>query len=176
MSAWIVFPVHTSYLVASALELAPDGFLTFGHGRLLTPNTKDEVGQLLMDENVRSVQYRYDRDSFDELPGPIDKTGIRDYRHIPLDITLDPIELLKQLDCYKYQTCECPDWEENDAHAFCQVVRVLAEAQLPPPLRQLRQSRWSGSPVLVPAYRNTDVYEKAPWGIDRTTWPARGAA
>jgi len=63
MSAWIVFPVHIGYLVACALELAPDGFVSFGNGRLLTPHTKDEIGQLLMDENVRSVQYRYDIDN-----------------------------------------------------------------------------------------------------------------
>jgi len=168
MSAWIVFPVHTSYLVASALELAPDGYLTFGHGRLLTPNTKDEVGQLLMDENVRSVQYRYDRDSFDELPGPVDKTGIREYRHNNLDLDLDPIMLLKQLDCYEYQSCECPDWEETDAYAFFQVVRALAEPQLPPALQQLEQSRWSSSTQLVLAYRNSETFDEAPWGIGPT--------
>ena len=55
MSAWIVYPDHVSYLVASALDLAPDGFLTFGDDKLLTPHTKDEIGQLLMDESVRSV-------------------------------------------------------------------------------------------------------------------------
>src|SRR5688500_4687219 len=99
MSAFLVFPEHISYLVACALELAPDGFLPFGNGRRLTPHTRDEIGQLLMDENVRSVWHRYDRDTFEELPGPVDKTGIRDYRHIALDFQLDPIVLLKQLDC-----------------------------------------------------------------------------
>ncbi len=170
MSAWIVFPIHISYLVACALELAPDGFLSFGDGQVLTPHTKDEIGQLLMDENVRSVSYRYDRDTFEALPGPIDKTGIREYRHINLDLDLDPIVLLKQLDCYEYQTCECPDWKQTDAHAFCVVVRALAEARLLPALRRLKQSRWSSSLQSVPAYRNTDAYEDAPWGIDPGFW------
>jgi len=168
MSAWIVFPDHISYLVAGALELAPDGFLVFGNGRLLTPDTKDVIGQLLMDENVRSVGYRYERDTFEELPGPVDKTGIRDYRHIELDLPFEPIVLLKQLDCYAYQSCECPDWLETDAHAFCEAVRGLAEATLPVHLQRLVQSRWSSSAQLMPAYRNLDDYDGAPWGIEPT--------
>ncbi len=165
MSAWLVFPDHISYLVTCALELAPDGFLVFGHDRLLTPDTKDAIGQLLMDENVRSVGYRYSRDTFDELPGPVDKTGIRDYRHIELTLPFDPIVLLKQLDCYEYQSCECPDWPETEASAFCQVVRALAEATLPAALQRLERSRWSSSAQLIPAYRNSDAYDAAPWGI-----------
>ncbi len=118
-----------------------------------------------MDENVRSVQYRYERDAFEDLPGPVDKDGVRDYRHIPMAVTLDPIVLLKQLDCYAYQSCECPDWPVTDAFAFCQVVRGLAEMQLPPELRRLEQSDWSSSAQPVLAYRNTDGYDDAPWGI-----------
>ncbi len=166
MSAWIVYPDHISYLVAGALELAPDGFLVFGNDRLLTPDTKDAIGQLLMDENVRSVGYRYERDTFDELPGPIDKSGILDYHHIDLDLPFDPIVLLKQLDCYAYQSCECPDWLSTDAHAFCEVVHGLAEATLPPAMRRRERSRWSSSAQLIPAYRNSDVYDNAPWGIE----------
>ena len=165
MSAWIVYPDHVSYLVACALDLAPDGFLSFGNGTLLTPHTKDEIGQLLMDENVRSVGYRYSRDTFDELPGPVDKTGILDYRHIELDLPFDPIVLLKQLDCYAYQACECPDWLETDAHAFCEAVRGLAEMTLPADLQRLAHSRWSSSADVIPAYRNSDAYDNAPWGI-----------
>ncbi len=165
MSAWLVFPDHISYLVAGAPELAPDGFLVFGNDRLLTPDTKDAIGQLLMDENVRSVGYRYERDTFEELPGPVDKVGILDYHHIDLDLPFDPIVLLKQLDCYAYQSCESPDWPDTDAYAFCQVVRSLAEAQLPPPLRRREQSRWSSSPQLVAAYYKSDAYDDTPWGI-----------
>lgn len=165
MSAWIVYPDHISYLVAGALELAPDGFLIFGNDRLLTPDTKDAIGQLLMDENVRSVRYRYERDTFEELPGPVDKSGILAYHHIELDLPFDPIVLLKQIDCYAYQTCECPDWLTTDAYAFCQVVRTLAETKLPSDLRRLERSRWSSSAHLIPAYRNSDAHDEAPWGI-----------
>jgi len=165
MSAWIVYPDHVSYLVAGALELAPDGFLVSGSDRLLTPHTKDAIGQLLMDENVRSVGYRYSRDTFDELPGPVDKTGIRDYRHIELDLPFEPIVLLKQLDCYEYQSCECPDWPKTDAHAFCEAVRGLAEATLPAASQRLERSQWFSSAHLIPAYRNSDAYDEAPWGI-----------
>ncbi|MBA3276987.1 MAG: hypothetical protein H0T72_14490 [Chloroflexia bacterium] len=165
MSAWIVFPDHISYLVACALDLAPDGFLTFGDGKVLTPHSKDEIGQLLMNENARSVGYRYERDTFEELPGPVDKSGILDYHHSELDLPFDPIVLLKQLDCYAYQTCECPDWPQIDAYDFCEVVRGLAEATLPPSLRHYEHSRWSSSSHHVPAYRNSEAYDDAPWGI-----------
>ena len=56
----------------------------------------------------------------------------------------------------------CP---ETNAHAFCEVVRPLAEAQLAPALRQRVQARWSSSLMLVPAYQNSDAYEAAPWGL-----------
>jgi hypothetical protein len=166
MSAWIVWPGHVSYLVAGALVLAPDGFITFGREKLLTPHTKDAVGQLLMDENVRSVQHRYNRDTFEELPGPVDKTGIFDYRHIESSVAFDPIVLLKQIACYEYQSCERPDWPQTDAYAFCQVVRSLAEAALPDDLRRLERNRWASGLHLIPAYRNSDAYEDASWGID----------
>jgi hypothetical protein len=166
MSAWIVWPGHVSYLVHGALELAPDGFITFGNRKLLTPHTNDAVGQLLMDENVRSVQHRYDRDAFEELPGPVNKTGMRGYRHIESGVAFDPIVLLKQLACYEYQTCDCPDWPQTDAYAFCQVVRRLAEAALPDALRRLERNRWASGLHLIPAYRNSDAYEDAPWGIE----------
>jgi hypothetical protein len=120
-----------------------------------------------MDENLRSGQYRHDRYTLEELLGPVDKTSIRDYRHIEPGVTFDPIVLLKQIACYGYQSCECPDWEQTHANAFCRVLRELAEAAHPRDLQRLERNRWASGPHLVPAYRNSDAYEEASWRIQR---------
>ena len=165
MSAWIVWPHHISYLVAGALELAPDGFITFGKGKLLTPHTKDAVGQLLMDENVRSVQYRYDRDTFEDLPGPVDKSGIRDYRHIELDVDVRPDRPAQADRLLRVPVLRVPGLAGDGRVQLLQVVRALGRGSAPACPAATGAQPWASTPQLIPAYRNTDAYEDAPWGI-----------
>jgi len=49
--------------------------------------------------------------------------------------------LAKQVDCYSYQACEHPSWEESRAHAICESIRYNLLSQHPD-------------------------YDEAPWGID----------
>ncbi len=82
------------------------------HRRTLTPETADFVGIVLLLENRRSVNFRYNEQephggfSFQRLPG------------VP-----DPIVTLGALACYEYQACEHPTWHKNEAYQFCDALR-----------------------------------------------------
>jgi hypothetical protein len=98
--------------------------------RELTRDTADAVGLMLLAQNYASVNYRYDEHEEEPL-----------YRFQELGCTIDPVVVFKAIDCYNYQSCESPDWEETEAYAFCQALRSKMIHALP-------------------------GYDAAPWGID----------
>jgi len=104
--------------------------------RELTCDTINEVGRMLLTENVRSVCYRYNEpmDSAN-LPGPVGFSlaeatfgyfHVVEYTHL-----LTPVATLKALACYEYQSCEHPDWEGSESKAFCDALRHAAINALP---------------------------------------------
>jgi hypothetical protein len=74
--------------------------------RELTHASAGRVGAMLLAENRRSVDHRYDEQEWEEpylfhaLPG------------VP-----DPVIVLKAIACYRYQSCEHPDWPASEAAA-----------------------------------------------------------
>lgn len=107
--------------------------------RELTPETADRVGAMLWSENARSVAYRYDED-YDEIPGPNDfgVMALAGYRYegqrlsaSPLHAQVDPVAVLKACDGFEYQSCEHPDWESSEAHAFLDALRRKMIRALP---------------------------------------------
>src|SRR5262252_7882178 len=74
--------------------------------RELTRETAGRVGAMLVNQNKRSVNFRYDED---ELEAP--------YEFEPLPGAPNPLVILKAIGGYEYQACETPDWEETEAHA-----------------------------------------------------------
>ncbi len=88
--------------------------------RELTSETASIVGMMLVAQNYASVNYRYAEK--DEEPI---------YRYKPLAGYPNPVIVLKAIDCYEYQSCETPDWEETEAHAFCQSLRKRMIHHLP---------------------------------------------
>ena len=119
MSAYIVEESHIRFLVQSALTLSHNG-MRFG-SRRVTDETADAVGQMLWDENAKSVNARYPRDS----------QTVGTYTHHYCNLPVRSVEVLKALDCYEYQSCEHDGWESSDAHAFCKALRATATAFLP---------------------------------------------
>lgn len=77
------------------------------------------MGQILWDENYRSVNYRYDED----YSAPTFK--------VDPYVKMSAVETVKLCDCYNYQTCEAPDWKETEAYAIMQAVREAAISALP---------------------------------------------
>ena len=176
MSAWIVSKQHIDTMVhASIALLAKHGGFGFYFGPTGQPrsewtrlshfdaDTHDLLGQILTDENVRSVGYRYpvremtvagsltpaDLLHHADLPGPSDKWYLQPYRFPRFSLMNNPLqrcpltpgELAKAIDCYAYQSCEHPEWEKSSAYAICQALRSAILHGLP-------------------------GYEEAPWGIE----------
>ena len=126
MSAFIVGEIHIDALVCLAIE-RPAGFAvqpgTFsavhfdfhdnrGDGPLLLERA-DELGQMLLDANFRSIEARYPEDAEDYLPYT--------YTRPPRQLTA--LEGLSALACYEYQSSECKTWEGSLARMFCEALR-----------------------------------------------------
>lgn len=88
--------------------------------RSLTRKTAGRVGAVLLAENRRSVDHRYDETEweepyvFEQVPG-----------------WPDPVIILKAIACYEYQSCEHPGWRTSEARAFCQALQGRAITLLP---------------------------------------------
>lgn len=147
MSAWIVSERHIDLLVSVILrsEAVPEAGVD-----------ADKIGTELWTECYRSVNYRYSEN--EQVP---------EYHHepYPLDIAGDGyLFLLKQVDCYQYQSCEHPGWEQSAARRWTDELREMwtrrAGIDFPGSAFDpaLRDRRWNAS---YPA-----TYERAPWGID----------
>jgi hypothetical protein len=99
----------------------PEAQMMYGRVvRHLTQENAGYVGAMLLAENRRSVDHRYDEEEWEQpylfkrLPG------------VP-----NPVAVLKALDGFEYQACEHPEWEKSEAHAFVQALRKRAISKLP---------------------------------------------
>jgi len=79
--------------------------------RELNPESAEAVGALLAAQNRRSVNFRYDEEEIEPV-----------YQHGPTR-SYSPVELLKIIKCYEYQSCETPDWDTSEAHNFCTALK-----------------------------------------------------
>jgi hypothetical protein len=89
-------------------------------------NNLQKIGQLLLEENYRSVDYLYGERSAEMFP----REAHTAYRHTELP-PLTPIEIVKLCNGYCYQACETPDWPETEAYAIFNALRDRAIDLLP---------------------------------------------
>lgn len=136
MSAYVVDRDHVRYLVEAVGRVGRHPFsfsfwskgkgtrVAVGRGKDMSP---DEFGQMLWDENIRSVEDRYSGSS--SLPGSVGET----YEHPLLQgwVVMDPVAVLKACQCYEYQSCEHAGWEESDAYQAIRALRGAAISSLP---------------------------------------------
>jgi hypothetical protein len=141
VSAFIVSKEHLDLLV----RLAFGGPRPEPHSSRWKPpswliehrTTPDELGKLLLAENVASVSYRYPNARADELPGArppywlVSEAGEGGYAYRRQPYVLTAVEGLKALACYAYQSCEHPEWNDSPAHAFCRSLEKVLIAALP---------------------------------------------
>jgi hypothetical protein len=114
VSAYVVATPHINALVRLALE-GPIGVpvdpgntwhsIYFGDGRL-TPDRADELGQALLRENLRSVNYRYS----EHRRRPAYKYNGGRQLTVP--------EAILAISGYHYQACEHPGWERSEVYRF----------------------------------------------------------
>ena len=125
MSAWIVSKKHIDVLVAAA--------------DLPTQAERNELGQLLWDENHKSVNYRYT----EQRPTPR-------YTFTAPPAPLNTPTILKQINCLDYQSCEHEGWGSSKAFAW---LKKLEEMLVP-------------ANQTAAQMEATPEYNKAPWGIE----------
>ncbi len=81
-----------------------------------TERSINRIGQILVDENYRSVNYRY---SQNEQP--------YQYNFDPnVKTRLTPIQIYKACDCYDYQACEMDDYRKTFAAFIIETIRNQA--------------------------------------------------
>jgi hypothetical protein len=150
VSAWIVTRAHIDVLVLAGVQLGVSYDLE-PPGPIGPPLLK-AAGQDLWAENHRSVNHRYGED-----------TESSAYSAPTAEVVLDPVAVVKAIDCFVYQSCEHPGWDASRAADYCTRLRAAALAGL---------SLQSGDP----ADRGYPIgYDDAPWGIDHLAQAAIGA-
>jgi hypothetical protein len=136
MSAWVVAKAHIDAMINTAVALYADRNheLCWMHDGVLRKLTDDElnrVGQMLVDENVRSVIGRYpDTLHGGDIPGPVDPYYARPYILQESERDVPAVELLKLIDCYEHQACEHDEWKTSEACTFCDDLRCAAIMKL----------------------------------------------
>lgn len=134
MSAYIVSKVHIDALLTAALgNGAHDDALYWyteeGGGRRVTHDTVDDVGAMLVSENVASIRARYPDvpEDLTDAPGPIDNAfavdAVKGQYRFERTREFSTGELLAAISCYEYQSCEHDGWEGSDAQTFCRYLR-----------------------------------------------------
>ena len=73
--------------------------------------TLNKLGQILWDENRKSVSHRYS-----------EQTDFDTYKYESPEKELTPIEVIKLCHCYNYQSCEHPKWEGSKAQNLSQNI------------------------------------------------------
>lgn len=123
MSAFIVSDNHIHAVVAAAAHF--DAYLP--NLKLRDIDDRQKLGQILVDANYESVNYRYKA----KYEPPV-------YR-IRFTTPPDPIQAIKAIDCLDYQSCEVPDWESTEAFKILERIKSAAIAHLP----GYQEAKWS---------------------------------
>ena len=122
MSAWVVSELHISAIVGFAYHYCPDSHI-FRLRKEAPEVVPDVIGQILLDENYKSVNYRYP----DDTPG----WGRFHYEWDLSRLPVNPVAVLSLIACLEYQSCEHPEWEQSEAHAILKTIKAIAIRQLP---------------------------------------------
>lgn len=127
MSAFVVDFHHINALVTFALDVQASYWNPAAQERVnVTSYNAEEIGRLLLDENVRSVGHRYSgRISGEE------KSAAADYAFKRYNAPLSAVQILKAVECLEYQCCETDDWESTVAWRICQSLKGYAISRLP---------------------------------------------
>ncbi len=141
MSAFVVSHDHINALVTFLLDKKTSVYLRSQKRWIeATDLTAQQIGEILLKENIRSVLERYpDCKGGRDLPGVIGET-VENYTFKRRSTPMKPVEILKSCSCLDYQSCETDDWSETDSYRIIKDIEAAAVRSLP-------------------------GYEAAPWGI-----------
>lgn len=122
MSCFIVSARHISALIQYALspKRRERVFHSFYRYNVQTGEdwTPQELGALLQAENTKSWNARY-------------REAVEPAFQFTRAAELSPVEILKAVQCYEYQSCEHDGWEGSDAHKIARLIYETAVGELP---------------------------------------------
>ena len=129
MSAYIVDHGHIDALLSFAIKHKVVYFA--GNARVeVTDANATEIGRILLDENERSVRYRYPDCEGDDLPGTIgEDSASYTFRSWPR--AMATLTVLKACDGFDYQACETENYKTSLAHTIVDTIRQYAIVRLP---------------------------------------------
>ena len=116
MSAYVVSTNHINAIVRFLEVAKPTLFENAGRyiiGKVPRDEYANAIGQLLLKENVRSVNYRYN-----------ERKRAPKFEYDPTPPPVNPIEALKLIDCLDYQSCERNDWHKSEASLILVTLKI----------------------------------------------------
>ena len=133
MSAFVVNKSHINAIIQAGLAVSDRPFTWYYNGEThtLTDDNASQVGQMLLDECVHSVCYRYEDDTIADLPGRTNAEWLIPFEYHFTHRRPTPLEALSIISCYEHQSCEHPEWETSEAKAFCSALRHCTISRLP---------------------------------------------
>jgi len=132
MSAYTLSNKHISGMLRAAIYIQYQGDSAAYRFNGENHNMRGEyqkIGQKLLDENYRSVNYRYS----EEVATP-------EFKFTIVEVT--PAQIIRACNCYNYQTCETPDWEQTEAHAIYDALRERAISALVDMHKETSDDTW----------------------------------
>lgn len=120
MSVFIVSDKHISAMLQMAKSpFRGSKFSYYFDGERKETSNRQKLGQILLSENYRSVNFRYNEGK-----------EARDFIYQSTQ-QRSPVEIISLCDCYQYQTCETDDWKDTEAFAIWYALRENAIESLP---------------------------------------------
>lgn len=122
---------RVSYYVPQSICNKPGGNRVDINGETAT-----EVGRILLDENERSVRFRYSDCPADDLPGTIGEESagyrFRDFSELyMMPMGKQCAWILNGCRCFDYQACETDDYRQSLAHLIIEAIQAAAIRALP---------------------------------------------
>jgi len=131
MSAYIVDRNHILYLVEAGgavkitWQMPACDTHSLGYGEIQRGACDAaRIANILWQENIRSVCYRYPDVTEATAPGPIGEEFTVDTEEFtrPHWHHFDAVQVIKAAKCYAYQSCEHETWEDSEANEY---IRAL---------------------------------------------------
>jgi hypothetical protein len=126
MSAFVVQNMHIDAIISYAVDKRISYYSAQRQTRIeIGAHNAEEIGRILMDENVRSVCARYP-----DIENDV-KDAASEYAYKGFSTPLTAIEIIKACNCLEYQSCETSDWDASLAWRILHDIKAHAVHHLP---------------------------------------------
>jgi hypothetical protein len=131
MSAYIVDHDHIDALLTYAIQQEVTYYVPDTKSCVeISAKNASEIGRILLDQNERSVRFRYPNIDADDLPGTIGQDAAK-YKFRRWKSPLPALVVLKACDGLDYQSCETDDYKQTLAFKIVDTIRGYAIRRLP---------------------------------------------